>query len=39
MELVLAAPFDGELAELTVAAGDTVALDQPLARIEAVQTT
>jgi acetyl-CoA/propionyl-CoA carboxylase biotin carboxyl carrier protein len=36
MELVLAAPFDGELAELTVAVGDTVALDQPLARIQAV---
>jgi acetyl-CoA/propionyl-CoA carboxylase biotin carboxyl carrier protein len=35
MELVLTAPVDGEVAELTVAVGDRVALDQPLARVEA----
>jgi acetyl-CoA/propionyl-CoA carboxylase biotin carboxyl carrier protein len=34
MELTLAAPGDGTLAELTVAAGDAVVLDQPLARVE-----
>ena len=35
MELVLTAPVDGEVAELTVAVGDKVAVDQPLARVEA----
>jgi acetyl-CoA/propionyl-CoA carboxylase biotin carboxyl carrier protein len=35
MELVLAAPIDGAVAELTVAPGDKVAVDQPLARVEA----
>jgi 3-methylcrotonyl-CoA carboxylase alpha subunit len=35
MELVLAAPVDGLVAELTVAVGDKVAVDQPLARVEA----
>ena len=35
MELVLAAPIDGAIAELTVAPGDKVAVDQPLARVEA----
>jgi acetyl-CoA/propionyl-CoA carboxylase biotin carboxyl carrier protein len=34
MELTIAAPADGVIAELTVAAGDRVAVDQPLARIE-----
>jgi acetyl-CoA/propionyl-CoA carboxylase biotin carboxyl carrier protein len=34
MELTLAAPADGVIAELTVAAGDRVVVDQPLARIE-----
>ena len=34
MELTIAAPADGVVAELTVAAGDRVAVDQPLARIE-----
>jgi acetyl-CoA/propionyl-CoA carboxylase biotin carboxyl carrier protein len=34
MELTITAPADGVIAELTVAAGDKVALDQPLARIE-----
>jgi acetyl-CoA/propionyl-CoA carboxylase biotin carboxyl carrier protein len=33
MELVLAAPADGTVTELTVAVGDTVSLDQPLARV------
>jgi biotin carboxyl carrier protein len=32
---VLTAPVDGQVAELTVAVGDTVAVDQPLARVEA----
>jgi biotin carboxyl carrier protein len=36
MELTLTAPADGTLVELGVAVGDRVALDQPLARIEAV---
>ena len=36
MELVLAAPIDGAVAELTVAPGDKVVVDQPLARVEAV---
>ncbi|HWE11767.1 MAG TPA: biotin carboxylase N-terminal domain-containing protein [Solirubrobacteraceae bacterium] len=36
MELVLTAPVDGEVTELSVAVGDTVAVDQPLARVEAV---
>ena len=35
MELVLTAPVDGEVAEMTVAVGDKVAVDQPLARVEA----
>jgi biotin carboxyl carrier protein len=35
MELVLAAPLDGTVTELTVAVGDRVAVDQPLARVEA----
>ena len=34
MELVMAAPVDGRVAELTVAVGDKVAVDQPLARVE-----
>ena len=36
MELTIAAPSDGVIAELTVAAGDRVIVDQPLARIEEV---
>jgi acetyl-CoA/propionyl-CoA carboxylase biotin carboxyl carrier protein len=36
MELVLTAPVDGEVTELSVAVGDTVVVDQPLARVEAV---
>ena len=35
MELTLGAPTDGTLAELTVSPGDSVALDQPLARVDA----
>ena len=35
MELVLTAPVDGEVAEMTVAVGDRVAVNQPLARVEA----
>ena len=35
MELVLTAPVDGEVTDLSVAVGDTVAVDQPLARVEA----
>ncbi len=35
MELVLTAPVDGAVTELSVAVGDTVAVDQPLARVEA----
>jgi acetyl-CoA/propionyl-CoA carboxylase biotin carboxyl carrier protein len=34
MELVLAAPIDGRVAELNVAVGEQVAVDQPLARVE-----
>jgi biotin carboxyl carrier protein len=34
MELVIAAPMDGRVAELNVAVGDKVALDQPLGRVE-----
>ena len=34
MELVLAAPIDGLVAELSVAVGDKVAVDQSLARVE-----
>jgi acetyl-CoA/propionyl-CoA carboxylase biotin carboxyl carrier protein len=34
MELVLTAPADGVVAELSVAAGDKVAVNQPLARVE-----
>ena len=37
MELVMTAPIDGSIAELTVAAGDRVTVDQPLARIEATR--
>ena len=33
MELVLTAPIDGRVTELTVAPGDQVTVDQPLARI------
>jgi acetyl-CoA/propionyl-CoA carboxylase biotin carboxyl carrier protein len=39
MELVLAAPIDGAVAELTVAPGDKVVVDQPLARVEAGSTS
>jgi acetyl-CoA/propionyl-CoA carboxylase, biotin carboxylase, biotin carboxyl carrier protein len=35
MELVLTAPVDGAVTELSVAVGDTVVVDQPLARVEA----
>ncbi len=35
MELVIAAPVDGLVTELNVAAGEKVAVDQPLARVEA----
>jgi acetyl-CoA/propionyl-CoA carboxylase biotin carboxyl carrier protein len=35
MELVMTAPLDGTVAELSVAVGDRVAVDQPLARVEA----
>ncbi len=35
MELTLSAPADGTLAELTVAPGDGVVLDQPIARVDA----
>jgi acetyl-CoA/propionyl-CoA carboxylase biotin carboxyl carrier protein len=38
MELTLTAPGDGTLAELTVAAGDAVVLDQALARVDPAQT-
>ncbi len=34
MELVLTAPADGVVVELSVAAGDKVAVDQPLARVD-----
>jgi biotin carboxyl carrier protein len=34
MELTLTAPADGTVAELTVAPGDSVVVDQPLARVE-----
>jgi acetyl-CoA/propionyl-CoA carboxylase biotin carboxyl carrier protein len=34
MELVITAPMDGRVAELNVAVGDKVALDQPLGRVE-----
>jgi biotin carboxyl carrier protein len=34
MELVLTAPIDGSVTALTVAPGDQVTVDQPLARIE-----
>ncbi|HEY5188508.1 MAG TPA: biotin carboxylase N-terminal domain-containing protein [Solirubrobacteraceae bacterium] len=36
MELVLTAPWDGVVAELSVAVGDRVVVDQSLARVEAV---
>ncbi|MGH2915336.1 MAG: acetyl-CoA carboxylase biotin carboxyl carrier protein subunit, partial [Solirubrobacteraceae bacterium] len=35
MELVIEAPIDGELSELSVSVGDRVALDQPLAHLRA----
>jgi acetyl-CoA/propionyl-CoA carboxylase biotin carboxyl carrier protein len=35
MELVLTAPVDGHVVELHVGVGDRVAVDQPLARVEA----
>jgi 3-methylcrotonyl-CoA carboxylase alpha subunit len=35
MELVLTAPVDGAVTELNVAVGDTVVVDQPLARVQA----
>jgi acetyl-CoA/propionyl-CoA carboxylase biotin carboxyl carrier protein len=35
MELALTAPVDGLVAELSVAVGDKVVVDQPLARVEA----
>ncbi|MGH2871857.1 MAG: acetyl-CoA carboxylase biotin carboxyl carrier protein subunit, partial [Solirubrobacteraceae bacterium] len=35
MELALAAPVDGVLSEVSVAAGERVTLDQPLARVVA----
>ena len=35
MELVLTAPVDGAVTELSVAVGETVAVDQPLAQVEA----
>ncbi len=35
MELVLTAPLDGEVAEVNVAVGEKVAVDQPLARVQA----
>jgi acetyl-CoA/propionyl-CoA carboxylase, biotin carboxylase, biotin carboxyl carrier protein len=35
MELVLTAPMDGTVVECNVAVGDKVAVDQPLARVEA----
>jgi acetyl-CoA/propionyl-CoA carboxylase biotin carboxyl carrier protein len=35
MELVVTAPVDGAVTELSVAVGDTVSVDQPLARVEA----
>ena len=34
MELVIASPVDGLVAQLNVAAGEKVAVDQPLARVE-----
>ena len=34
MELVIASPVDGLVSELNVAAGEKVAVDQPLARVE-----
>ena len=34
MELVMTAPVDGVVAELSVAVGDRVVVDQPLARVE-----
>jgi acetyl-CoA/propionyl-CoA carboxylase biotin carboxyl carrier protein len=36
MELAMTAPVDGRVTELTVAVGDSVVMDQPLARVEAV---
>ena len=35
MELVVTAPVDGAVTELSVAVGDTVSVDQPLGRVEA----
>ena len=34
MELMLTAPVDGQVAELTVSVGDKVAVDQSLARVQ-----
>ena len=39
MELVMTAPLDGVVAELSVAVGDRVVVDQPLARVEAIRMT
>ena len=35
MELAMAAPVAGRVAEVSVAVGDRVVVDQPLARVEA----
>jgi acetyl-CoA/propionyl-CoA carboxylase, biotin carboxylase, biotin carboxyl carrier protein len=35
MELVMSAPVDGQVAQLSVAVGDKVTIDQHLARVEA----
>ncbi|MGI9185087.1 MAG: acetyl/propionyl/methylcrotonyl-CoA carboxylase subunit alpha [Solirubrobacteraceae bacterium] len=37
MELVMTAPVDGVVAELSVAVGDRVVVDQPLARVESAE--
>jgi biotin carboxyl carrier protein len=34
---VVSAPVDGRVAELSVAAGDKVVVDQPLARVEVAE--
>jgi biotin carboxyl carrier protein len=33
----MSAPVDGSIAELSVAVGDKVSVDQPLARVEALR--
>ncbi len=38
MELVITAPLDGHVTELSVAAGDRVAVDQPLAHVVSAAT-